>query len=440
MTLLAPAFLVGAALAALAVVALHFLARRRPPAGMLPTARFVPDRAVRATSRAPRPTDLALLVLRVLVVLLLGAAFAGLAREPRRAPAARVVVVDRSRGVRDSVALREGALAEWRPGDEVVLVDAAAVRLDPSTAADSLRALAPVAARGSLSAGLVAAQRAAARLARRADRVEVVLLSPFAGESLDSATLLVRRSWPGVVRTVRLPHRAPEPAPRIALRAGADDPLAASVALLGLAARRETESTVRLVRRAPGAADSGWLAEGRERVLVLWPADESTLGRRERIDTIGGVAARGAVVVAPFERRFDPGEGRVVARWADGAPAAAERPLAAGCVRDVAVPVTGRGDLAMRPEMLALVRALAAPCGGPADLAPLPDSIVAAIASGGHVSDAATSGATLARTVTGAFAGPGRSPLAPWLLGAALLLALAEPLLRRQSGPAGSGR
>ncbi len=430
MTLLAPIFLLAAGLAAAAVVALHFLARRRPPMAILPTARFVPDRAVRATSRAPRPTDLALLALRVLVVLLLGAAFAGLVNEPERRSAARVLVVDRSRGVGDARALRERAFAEWRPDDEVVVVDSVAIRLDPSAAGDSLRALSPVAARGSLSAGLVAGQRAAARLARRADSVEIVLVSPFVTESIDSATLIVRRAWPGRVRTVRIAPRAAAPAPRIVLDAGEDDPLAASVALLGLAGSGAPAATSRLLRGAPTSADTAWVTGGPGRALVVWPADGATLARREAIDTIGGVAAHGTVVVAPFERRLVPGAGRVVARWADGSPAATERPLAAGCARDVAIPVTGRGDLALRPEMLALVRALAAPCGGPADVDPLPDSVVAAIASGGAAGG--DSGRRAPARPSLRSAGIDRSPLAPWLLGAALLLALGEPLLRRR--------
>lgn len=433
MTVLAPIFLAAAALGALAVVAMHFLARRRPPAGMLPTARFVPDRAVRATSRSPRPTDLLLLALRVLVVLLVGAAFAGIAREPARRASARVILVDRSRAVGDAAALRDSAIASFRDGDVVVLADSAVVVIEAAAAADSLRALVPLAARGALAPGLVAAQREAVRLATVTDSVRIVVVSPFAIEVFDSATLAVRRAWPGEVRTVRVPMRAAEAPPRIAIAAGRDDPVAASVALLGLAANGEADATVRIVRGRPDAADSVWVAGGVGLALVVWPSGDGVLPERVASDTIGAVAASHAIVVAPFVRRTAPGDGRVVARWVDGAPAATERPHGSGCERDVAIPVASRGDLALRPEMLALVRALAAPCGGAADVLPAPDSLVARLAAGDAASGAAR------RTVAVAASAASSSALAPWLLGAALLLALAEPAFRRARRATGDG-
>ena len=425
MTVLAPLFLAAAALAALGVVAMHFLARRRPPAGMFPTARFVPDRAVRATSRSPRPTDLPLLALRVLVVLLVGAAFAGLVRAPARRASARVILVDRSRSAADAGALRDGATEHFRDGDVVVLADSAAVVIDAAAVADTLRALVPLATRGALTPGLLAAQREAARLAREADSVEIVVLSPFSLEVFDSATLAVGRAWPGRLRTVRVAARAGSPVPRIAIRAGADDPLAAGVALLALGAGTDADATARIVREAPGRADSAWAAEGEGRVLVVWPSRDGVLPARDAPDTVGAVVAGGALVVAPFVRRAVPGEGRVVARWVDGAPAATERALGAGCERDVAIPVAARGDLALRAEMLALVRALAAPCGGTIDAEPASDSLLAQLAGEDGVR-------AVSPGIEGAAASAVPSSwLAPWLLGAALLLALAEPALRR---------
>ena len=83
MTFLAPVFLAAGAAVAGAIVLLHFLARRRPRPAVLPTARFVPDRPARWPSRAPRPTDLLLLALRVLAIVTIAAAFAGPIRAPR---------------------------------------------------------------------------------------------------------------------------------------------------------------------------------------------------------------------------------------------------------------------------------------------------------------------------------------------------------------------
>ena len=76
MTFLAPLWLAVAAIAAGVVFALHLITTRRPPAAPLPTARFVPGGDARAASRASRPTDVPLLLLRVLALVLLGAAVA----------------------------------------------------------------------------------------------------------------------------------------------------------------------------------------------------------------------------------------------------------------------------------------------------------------------------------------------------------------------------
>ncbi|MEP6905130.1 MAG: BatA domain-containing protein, partial [Gemmatimonadales bacterium] len=72
MTFLAPAFLWGAIAVAAGIVALHFIVTRQPRASVLPTARFVPDSPATAIVRDARPSDLLLMLLRVLVVLAAG--------------------------------------------------------------------------------------------------------------------------------------------------------------------------------------------------------------------------------------------------------------------------------------------------------------------------------------------------------------------------------
>src|SRR6185369_17807079 len=107
MSFTAPLFAwVGGGLA-LGVVALHLLAWQRPPASLLPTARFVPDAPLRAVSPAVRPTDLVLLAVRVLAIILVSAALAGPRFAPRVQGLGRVIVVDRSRG-RDAWAAIDG--------------------------------------------------------------------------------------------------------------------------------------------------------------------------------------------------------------------------------------------------------------------------------------------------------------------------------------------
>jgi hypothetical protein len=108
-----------------------------------------------------------------------------------------------------------------------------------------------------------------------------------------------------------------------------------------------------------------------------------------------------------------------VAWWADGTPAATEVSSGSGCIRHVAVPVPAAGDLVLRASFVGLTRVLVAPCGGERRLAPVPGNRLVG-------RPAATAGPALARAPGGS-----HRDLAPWLLGAALLLGLVELGLRR---------
>ncbi len=98
MTWLLPSALVIAAAGVVAAIALHFIARSRPLAEPLPTARFVPRRPVQARTRSFRLSDVALLVLRALAITAIGIAIAGpMFASNRRA--SRIILADRSRAV-----------------------------------------------------------------------------------------------------------------------------------------------------------------------------------------------------------------------------------------------------------------------------------------------------------------------------------------------------
>src|SRR6185312_16271782 len=84
--------ILGAAL--LLVVAVHFIARSRPLAEPLPTARFIPERAVRARTRSLALSDLLLLLMRALALAALGAAVAGQAFSSAYGRTARVIIAD----------------------------------------------------------------------------------------------------------------------------------------------------------------------------------------------------------------------------------------------------------------------------------------------------------------------------------------------------------
>jgi len=378
MSFLAPGFFFASLVAAAAIVALHFIVTRQPRAGVLPTARFVPD--TRATTVAParRPSDLLLMVLRVLLVLAAGAGLAKPVLTPRRGAAARVILVDVSRSARDSTAMRDSVIAIYRVGDAVVAFDSSA-RVLAGNLSDTLRALRPTSRRGNLSAALITALRAGSRLRDRADSLELVIVSPFAREELDAATDDIRKLWPGKARLVRV---------------GSSIPTTAS-----------------------GEPRIEWPASSRPRFAV----------QRGVRDTVGGVMADEAVVVAAFDRQwsFAPDSvrgGEVVARWVDGEPAAIEKPEGDGCVRSVAVPVTGVGDLAIRNDFLRFVSALSRACSSETAVIPAAlDAITKLEGKGG-----------LAPREAFRPLSDGHSALAPWLFALALAAAIAELFVRRR--------
>lgn len=413
-TLAAPSFLLGAALAAGVVVALHLLAWRRPVPRPLPTARFVPASSARAVSRAVQLRDVALMLVRVAALLLAGLAMARPTFSAARSGVARVLVLDASRRVASarevadsaraaaSGAVASGAVAsgDVASGAATVVrvrVDSAARVLPDSALAD----IAPV--RGTLGAGMIVATREARRLARTHERVEIVVISPFAAESWDASMEAVRERWEGPVRAVRVAAVNDSAADaRATDGVGAPgtlrDPIDAALALAlygPVVARRG----VHIVRDALTDADSIVARNGG--VVIAWPrttvpesafatraltlGDRTTIGRFAPTTAFAGSpdaalddsAARraGASSPRPTTTGARSGGGRssrsgmlpignILARWGDGTPAAVESALGAGCIRTVAVALSADGDAALSTSLRAALRELAAPCGG----------------------------------------------------------------------------
>ncbi|HUF30695.1 MAG TPA: BatA domain-containing protein [Gemmatimonadaceae bacterium] len=418
MTLLAPVWLIAGIAGALGVLALHFIARQRPAPMTLPTARFVPDMPERAASRAPRPTDVLLLLMRAFAVLLLGLAFAGPLLGPQRVPLARVAMLDRSSAVATPDSARAAALMLLRPGDVLVPFDTAAAAVH-WVEGDSITG--PTAAPADFGAALLVAMHEARALSPGADSIELVLISPIDASSWSAAVLPIRHEWPGRIRVIRTPGAAVRSTGgAIALRAEAGDPLAATVALLGDTGQAGG-GPVRVVRDAPTAADSLW-ARDSGGALVQWPREAVATGSSALLSSgSGAVVARDVVAVAPWQRRA-VAQGRAIAWWADGSPAAVETPLGNGCVRSVAVGVPEAGDVALARSTQRLVRALTASCGAPAPAGPVSDSIVRQVAGTGPL----VAGTRLLR------AGTTESAATPWLLSAGLALLLLEWLARRR--------
>ncbi|HEY7567499.1 MAG TPA: BatA domain-containing protein [Gemmatimonadaceae bacterium] len=402
MSFLTPLWLGLAGLVGAALIASHFFRRTVPPQDVFPTVRFVPEAAPLTVLRSRRLTNVGLLLLRLAAVALLGLALAG-AHIARRAPP-RVVIVDVSRAVGSIAEVADSAL---------MLSDGAVFVVADSTARqvrrDSLRALARSSARGSLSAAIAAAHRMIADRADARRQSELVIVSPFARESQDSATTKLLAMWEGPVRMVRVAVATEPLAPAWEVRTSGDDPVAAA-----LGASSAAPATVRIVRTAASADDSAWAERGG--VLVVWPREGTSLQTRPAADTQGAIATSRAVSVSTFTRSTQPGAGGVLVRWGDGAAAATEHAVGSGCIRYVAVPVDAVGDVALEAGFRAIARTLVEPCGGARDFHP------ALIAGRAALSAAPASAA--------ADPGAGRFPL--WLaLGAAALL-VAEHVLRNR--------
>jgi hypothetical protein len=369
---LAPAYLTAAVVAAVGAVLLHFIVTRRPRSVAFPTARFVPDVPVAARARSVQLSDLLLLAVRVLTILFAGAALARPVFPPHREHIVRVIAADVSGSIANIGEIRDSVRSLYRPGDAIVVFDTAAkVVLTP----DSVAGNPGINESGSLSAGLIAALHEGSRVRDGADSVELVLVSPVTVGESDRATRVIRAQWRGRARVIAV---------------GAS------------------------VRPAPSSPDPTFLGAMRPMYAVA----------RNRIDTVGAVIARGNVVVAPFERRWrftsdSLAHASVIARWADGEPAAIEHDSGETCTRSIAIPIDSSGDMMLRPSFVRFRAALSAPCQS---VASPPDGAAARMLAGAG---------NLASTAQ--FPPPDDidSPLARWLAAIAIVLAIADMVLRR---------
>lgn len=405
------AFAIGA-LASAGMVVLHLIARQRPAAYVLPTTRFIPDQRTLVSRATTRPRDLLLLVLRVLLLLCASAAFARPARTPARGAIARVVLLDRSRAVANAaegVAKARALVSDGAPATIIAFDSVSTVLTAPAW--DSLADAPRSDATGSLSAALVAGRRASAALAERADSVQLIVVSPLAASELDAAVMRVRSAWPGAVRLERVAPRIDSNATwRLERALSTADPLGPSV----VAVRGGDGAFVtRLVRGAPTPADSAFASQGG--TVVRWDRAAAARPRAE------GLAAGGEVIVAALGRTPVSVKGRAIARWADGTAAAMEAPLGKGCVRDIGIALPVAGDIALHPPFQRMARAMLAPCRLSVAERPADSSRVARLL-GAHRKAASSS---LLRTDD-----VRPSPLARWLLVLAILLAIAEMVVR----------
>ena len=435
MTFLAPwAFAIGA-LGALGVVLFHLVARTRPAAYVLPTARFIPDQRSLVSRVASRPRDLLLLLLRVLLLLVVSAAFARPVLTPSSGTIGHVVLVDRSRVVgslADEVAMAR-KLVPSGARSVLIVFDSVPVVLGGSAALDAVEKLGRSGANGSITAALVAARRASVDLAESVDSVALHVVSPMATSEVDSGTSLARAAWPGLLDVQRSALR-PDSAQawKMSREISVSDQLgpalsqtARSRALAGrgTAAASASERAVRrmsqLVRGQLSAGDSTFARNGG--TIVRW----DTAGGAFRL-AAEGLAVGDDVIVAALGRVSGLPNGRVVARWADATPAAVEETFGAGCVRTVGVIVPSAGDLALHPPFQRMARGLLAPCGLGSSGTGADSATIASLARG--ASSRGPRRMASARELRATVSHP--SPVVRWLLLAALALAVAELAVR----------
>jgi hypothetical protein len=377
-----------------------------------------------ATARATRPSDLLLMLLRVLLVLAVGAGLGRPIFKPSRKASARVIVADVSRNVTDAAALRDSVKRYYRDGDALVVFDSSA-RTIGGRASDSLAAVTQSKASGNLSAGLIAAFRAASALRDNADSLELVVISPFAAREIDAATDSIRSLWPGRALLVESGNAAVAPVAPLEpgqVRAAAGDPLSISLARLGTSHAAGS----RVLRDAPTSDDVAW-AESGQRALVEWPVTERPRGSVPRVktDTVGAVVTESSIVVSAFPRRWTYTAdsirgGTVVARWVNGEPAAVEWRQGSGCVRSVSVPVNPVGDLPLSAGFVRFTGAMTGPCAGNEPLVKASQAELTLLRGRGGL---AVRDAFRPRDDV-------RSVLASWLLGLGLLAAIGELFVR----------
>jgi hypothetical protein len=416
---LVPSALVIAGVAALAATALHFIARSRPVAESLPTARFVPHRPVRARARSIALSDVPLLVVRTAAILALGAAVAGPMFAAARGRVRRIVALDRSRDVGDVREARDSARALLRAGDVLIAFDSVAAAPRGSDALDSVTAIDAV---GSLSAALAASVRAAARLSSDADSMELVLVSPIGAEEIDDATSRIRAEWPGRIRIVPVRGaRGNARTARVESAASANDVVMAGLSLMGVV---HSVGDVRVARGRLTASDSVW-ARDTGHVIVHWPANDSAAGWQPRpsIDAIGGVASASGTLVGRFPRAWAL-RGNAIARWADGEAAAVEHTVGGGCIRDVGIVLDPVSDLTLRAPFRGFVGRLLEPCGGTRRSDRADSGVVTSLVGGARF--AALAPATVLRERASQ-----SSSWAPWLLSLGAVLLLTEMAARR---------
>ncbi len=405
MTWLAPWALAGGALGMLGVIAAHLLARQRPRALAFATARFLPSGMLEATTVQRVPTDRWWLLLRLLIIALLALGVAQPVLTGSRIPTRTVLLLDRTL----SADVQRDAIATLSATDAVIAYDTAATLSPPGASAPT------VSRHATLSAALARLVRARDSLATGAEQVRVVIASRFASASLDPSTPTIRAMLPDSIGV--LPVRATTDSAiargAIVVRADADDAIAATALLLG--DRVAATGTIIERHAVLTAADSA--AARRGATVIHWPTRNMTGSPSSAALTVGRTTW-----VAPLARdtMSAPTSGQAIAWWADGAPAAWATTADSGCIVEVRAALPTAGDQTLSLGAQSWLASLVTACDRAETRVLVPPAWLAA------------SGVQRSTLVSEE---PRTSRVAPWLLGAALALGIAEVFLRLRRAP-----
>jgi hypothetical protein len=295
-------------------------------------------------------------------------------------------------------------MAALSPTDAVIAYDSVA----------SLSAVgasvASVSRTASLSAALARLLRARDSLATGAERLRVVIASRFASATVDPATPSIRALLPDSVGvlSVQVPGESPISRGAISVRAEGDDAIAATAALLGdsvAAAGSIIERRDALTADDSAAARSGGM-------VIHWPTVSMTGS-----PTLAALTVGRSTWVAPLARDTVSAvaTGRAIGWWADGTPAVWTATHGTGCIVHVRAALPASGDQTLSLGAQAWLAALVTSCDRSETRVSAPPPWLAAPA---------------ARRLLLVSEETRTSRSAPWLLGAALALGVAEVLLR----------
>jgi hypothetical protein len=204
-----PTVLAAVGVLALVPLLLHLIARRPSNRSALPTARFLPHDAHLRPRLQRRPTDVPLLLLRMLFVLLVAAAFARPVWVPARTGTAELVLLDAGTGMAPAW---ESAIATARArlvgGGGLLVFDTAFHVATTERGAfallDSLAAAGPSAVESEYAQGMRGIHALAAALPA-SDSMRAVLLTLPRWEAWSAGLSEVRRAaWPGRMAVVAL--------------------------------------------------------------------------------------------------------------------------------------------------------------------------------------------------------------------------------------------